>query len=157
MVSATDLLETCRLAEEIWDASPERCPLVRDEIDGLWTAYTAMTSRADESSVTEEVASLVTWAARLRNFVGPSTSHGARTEFLLAAWRQADNDLSGVSPGTLKWLISRKTVEAARDAYHAWVDSIYRNSTINAALGELAERSTTRVRPTADRVVPRAS
>ena len=139
MVSATDLLETCRLAEEIWDAWPEQGPLVRDEIDALWAAYEAMTTHPNESIVTEEVATLVMGAALLRDCVEPRTSLGPRTESLLAAWRRAESDLSAASPGTLQWLISKKTVDAARDRYHAWIDSIDRNESFDARFSELAD------------------
>ena len=120
-----ELLETCRVAEDIWEHLPEPTSGLRAEIDLLWKAYEQMTSSAGED-MGEYPAKLVALSANLRSASREVTHADVRTDVLLGAWRDAEHALSQTDPGTLSWLVACRAVEATRDAYHARVDAVQR-------------------------------
>jgi hypothetical protein len=122
-ITAIELLETCRLAEDIWEHVPERTLLVRAEIDRLWRAYEQGVGSGGDD-VDDTFVKLVSLSATLRSPRDTVTLGRVRTDVLLGAWRDAEHALSQVDCGTLAWLVACRAVEATRDAYHARVDVV---------------------------------
>ena len=122
-ITAIELLETCRLAEDIWEHAPEPTHLVRAEIDGLWTAY-ERGARSGGDDPDDNLVKLVSLSAMLRAALDTVTLGSGRTDVLLGAWRDAEHALSLADRGTLAWLVASRAVEATRDAYHARVDAV---------------------------------
>ena len=122
-ITAIELLETCRLAEDIWERVPERTLDVRCEIDGLWRAYERVV-RSGGDDVDDTFVKLVSLSGTLRSALDTVTLGPVRTDVLLSAWRDAEHSLSRADRGTLTWLVASRAVEATRDAYHARVDVV---------------------------------
>jgi hypothetical protein len=120
---ASELLETCQVAEDIWEQASERTLSLRAEIDGLWTAYAQVLSSGAEN-VDDYLLDLLSLSAQIRFGTDQATLGEARTNTLLAVWREAEHALARTEPGTLPWLLACRGVEAARDAYHSRVDRI---------------------------------
>jgi hypothetical protein len=120
---ASELLETCEVAEDTWEQASERTLSLRAEIDRLWTAYARVLSSGAED-VDEYLLDMLSLSAQIRLSTEQAARGRARTDTLLAAWREAEHALSRTEPGTLPWLLACRGVEAARDAYHSHVDRI---------------------------------
>jgi len=120
---ASELLETCRVAEDLWEHDSRRSVGLRAEIDRLWTAYEGVRSDG-RKKVDDYVVEMVELSTRIRLNLERATLRSVRTEALLGAWRDAEHALTLRHPGTLSWLLACRAVESARDAYHARVNAI---------------------------------
>ena len=120
---ANEILETCRVAEEIWEQLPAPVTAIRAQIDRLWLAYERVSVGGTEV-IDADLTDVVALSAHVRCRLDHAALSAARTETLLAAWREAEHDLSRTQPGTLSWLIACRALEAARDAYHARVNAL---------------------------------
>jgi predicted nuclease with RNAse H fold len=119
---SSELLDTCRIAEDIWEREPERTTSLRAEIDRLWHAYEQV--RSGSENVEDEVIDIVALCAQLQVSTDDAPMDGVPTNVLLAAWRDAERALSRTKPGTLPRLLACRALKAARDAYHAHVNAI---------------------------------
>jgi hypothetical protein len=139
---ASELLETCRIAEDLWEHASERRIALRAEVDRLWKAYEAVRSGGREN-VDDDIVDMVELSTKMRLNAQRATLGTARTEALLGAWRDAEHALMHGRPGSLSWLLACRAVEAARDAYHARVNAIDARSEMrDLSLSDVRDRTT---------------
>src|SRR5215210_2612294 len=124
MVDPRELLDACRVAEEVWNRMAEPMPAIRREIDALWEAYEALGAHDGGPSVPPRLAAVVAVSAAFRRTNKEIGAAAGRTGAMLAAWRRAEEELSHTVPGTLTWAIMRGAVETAREAYQVRIASL---------------------------------
>jgi hypothetical protein len=125
-VNARDLLQACQIAEGILATVPDSTERAAVELAlaRIRAGTGAGRSGRGDPVVTDAVEDALTQSVQLLAGVQRAAGAGTRIEVLLATWRDAEQTLAGMEPGSSAWLVACRAVEAAKAAYQARIQAV---------------------------------